>query len=121
MYRSIMVPLDGAAFGEHALPLAVSIARRAGAELHLVHVHTPLQAAYAEIQLYDATLDQQLRQREQMYLDGLASRIGVLGVKVSVFNKTGDVAPTLRDHVQSSGNGLVVMTTHARGAMGRFW
>lgn len=122
MYRSVMVPLDGSSFGEHALPLAVSIARRAQAELHLVHVHTPLQAAYAEIQLFDATLDDQLRQREQLYLDGLASRIGSLGsVKVSIFNKMGDVAPTLRDHVTQMGNDLVVMTTHARGPMGRFW
>jgi hypothetical protein len=35
MYRSIMVPLDGSVFSEHALPLALSIARRAGAALQL--------------------------------------------------------------------------------------
>jgi nucleotide-binding universal stress UspA family protein len=122
MYRSIMVPLNGSTFGEHALPLALSIARRSGAELHLVHVHTPLQAAYAEIQLYDATLDTHLRERERLYLEGLAKRImESSNVRVAIFNKMGDIAPTLRDHVHNTGNDLVVMTTHGRGPMGRFW
>ena len=31
MYRSILVPLDGSDFGEHALPLALSLARQLGA------------------------------------------------------------------------------------------
>jgi hypothetical protein len=33
MYRSILVPLDGSPFGEHALPLAREVARRTGASL----------------------------------------------------------------------------------------
>ncbi len=33
MYRSILVPLDGSAFAEAAIPLALSIANRAGANL----------------------------------------------------------------------------------------
>ena len=41
MFKSILVPLDGSPFSEHALPLASEIARRAGANLRLVHVHTP--------------------------------------------------------------------------------
>src|SRR4051812_41964532 len=35
--RTLMVPLDGSAFAERALPLAVDIARRAGAKLQIVH------------------------------------------------------------------------------------
>ena len=41
-FRSLLVPLDGSAFGEHALPLALGIARRCGARVRLVHVHAPL-------------------------------------------------------------------------------
>lgn len=37
-YRSLLVPVDGDPFGEHALPLALGIARRAGAEVQVVHV-----------------------------------------------------------------------------------
>jgi len=39
MIRSILVPVDGSTFGEHALPWALEIARRAKAPLQLVHVH----------------------------------------------------------------------------------
>src|SRR5688572_14015740 len=46
MIRSILVPLDSSRFSEHALPLALSLARRAGAKLTLLHVHTPLTAVY---------------------------------------------------------------------------
>ena len=41
MYRSILVPVDGTAFGEHALALAATVARRTGAGLHLAHAHVP--------------------------------------------------------------------------------
>src|SRR5262249_35227309 len=33
----------------------------------------------------------------------------------------GAVAPTLADHAAGVGADLVVMTTHGRGALGRFW
>src|SRR4051794_31888029 len=45
-YRSLLVPVDGEAFGEHALPLALGIARQAGAEVRVVHVHCPLQSTF---------------------------------------------------------------------------
>ena len=48
MYRSILVPLDGTTFAEHALPVAMSLARRANARLHLVSVSPPLTEAYLE-------------------------------------------------------------------------
>jgi nucleotide-binding universal stress UspA family protein len=46
MYRTILVPLDGSAFGEQALPVALGIARRAGATVRLAHVHVVEQPAY---------------------------------------------------------------------------
>src|SRR5262245_48977892 len=48
MVRSIMVPLDGSTFSEHALPLALSVARRANAGVCLMHVHAPLAEATLE-------------------------------------------------------------------------
>ncbi|HEU5101893.1 MAG TPA: universal stress protein [Roseiflexaceae bacterium] len=48
MYRSIMVPLDGSGFGEYALPYVLGLARRAGAHVHMVHVHAPPVATPAD-------------------------------------------------------------------------
>src|SRR5688572_25842349 len=42
--RTVLVPVDGSAASEHALPLATSIARRAGAQVVLAHVYSPLHA-----------------------------------------------------------------------------
>src|SRR2546428_10483629 len=41
MYRRIVVPLDGSALGERALPHAEAIAERFGAALTLLHATTP--------------------------------------------------------------------------------
>ena len=39
MFRTILVPLDGSPFAEHALPWALHLAGRAGASLELVRGH----------------------------------------------------------------------------------
>jgi nucleotide-binding universal stress UspA family protein len=123
MYRSILVPLDGSAFGEHALPLALSIARRARTELLLLHVHAPLAAVYAEGAGYiDSQLEHEIKQREQAYLDGVARRLqGPADVGVRTLLREGEVAATVRATAEGTGAGLVVMTTHGHGALARFW
>ena len=39
--KNIIVPLDGSAFAEHAIPIALGIAEQSGATLHLVNVFIP--------------------------------------------------------------------------------
>src|SRR5690554_5891037 len=41
LYRTILLPLDGSVFSEHALPAAIEVARRSDAVLHLVYVYRP--------------------------------------------------------------------------------
>jgi nucleotide-binding universal stress UspA family protein len=114
MYRSILVPLDGSAFGEHALPFALSLARQAGAHLHLAHVHvTPIPA--------DAN-DAELRASERMYFEGLVQRIEAhWDVPITTMLLDGPVAATLHEYAIARQADLVVMTTHGRGALSRFW
>jgi len=122
MFRNILVPLDGSTFGEHALPLAASVARAAGATLHVVHIHKTLEATYAELQIFDSTLDQDLRKHENLYLADIKRRLErTLPGKVQTFNKEGGVAETLKKHAAEFDADLIVMTTHARGMLGRFW
>src|SRR5262249_37193676 len=125
MYRSVLVPLDGSTFGEHALPLALSIARRAGAGLHVVHVHAAPEAMYAPdgILILDDGLEDRLKQGKQAYLDGIVQRLArVSPVRVTPVLLEGEgVADSLRAAVTGTGADLVVMTTHGRGALGRLW
>lgn len=122
MYRSILVPLDGSTFGEHALPLALSIARRASATLRLVHVHSPLAVAYPEAVSVDEAVEFHLKQHHLAYLKGVVQRLqDVSAVAVTPELLEGGIAESIRVTAESTGADLVVMTTHGRGPMGRFW
>jgi nucleotide-binding universal stress UspA family protein len=121
MFRSILVPLDGSPFGEQALPLALSLARRAGAMIHLAHVLTSI-AVYPDGVLARAGLEVQIHDRQKEYLDGVARRLAAIApVSVRTALLDGAVAPTLQDHAAAAGIDLVVMTTHGRTPLGRFW
>jgi nucleotide-binding universal stress UspA family protein len=122
MIRSILVPLDGSTFGEHALPLAISMARRLNASLNLIHVHSFMDATYAELQVFDNTLDQQLRITERDYLRAIQKKVqDRVSVPVTVRNVEGDIATAIREQAESLRSTWVVMTTHARGPIGRYW
>lgn len=122
MNAPILVPLDGSTFGENALPIAMSMARRMKAPLTLMHVHSLLDATYAELQVFDNTLDQELRNRERDYLHTIQKQVqDRLSVPVTVRNVDGDVAIAISEQIESLRAGWLVMTTHARGVMGRFW
>jgi len=127
MYRTILVPVDGSPFGEAALPLALSMAQRASAVLRLVHVMPPMGTIYSEAPLYiDSSLERELfehqRARNQTYLERLAKKLGELApVTVKTDLLSGDIPSMLRNHATELAASVVVMTTHARGPLGRFW
>jgi nucleotide-binding universal stress UspA family protein len=122
MIHSILVPLDGSTFGEHALPLAVSLARRAGAVLHLVHVHHVVPPeTIAGVAVMDA-IDLHLRQDEQAYLADVSRRLGETGpIQLKTALIDGSVASALGEYASRVNAAVVVMSTHGRGALGRFW
>lgn len=121
MYRSILVPLDGSLPSEQALPYAAALARRSGAALQLAYVHTPL--VLGEGSLYLGTPDVQLWDEEKKYLLSVVERLQNLGLdKVSGRVLEGRmVVETLQEQALGEGCDLVVMTTHGRGPMSRFW
>jgi nucleotide-binding universal stress UspA family protein len=124
MYRSLLVPLDGSAFAEHALPLALGLARRAGAAVHVVQVHVPFALAYAD-SLAPGSYEAEARvlEQERAYLDGVVSRLaGLAPAAVTPALLEGPaVAEMLSGHAAVTKADLVVMTTHGRGPLSRLW
>jgi nucleotide-binding universal stress UspA family protein len=121
MYRSILVPLDGSAFGEHALPLAVSLAHRSGGALQLVYVHTPYLYVDSNY-LYDDQVDRQLREQKQNYLDDVVGRLrAATTVPVGYVFREGMVADAICEELTTTKVDLIVMTTHGHGPLSRFW
>jgi nucleotide-binding universal stress UspA family protein len=121
MIRSILVPLDGSPFAEQALPLALSLARRANATVHLARVHQPADVVLPEgVILHDA--DASVRDGEQAYLDETARRLAAeTGLTVAAGLLDGLVPEALCGQAEALGVDLVVLTTHGRGPLGRFW
>jgi nucleotide-binding universal stress UspA family protein len=122
MNRSILVPLDGSAFAEHALPVALPLARSSGARLHLVTVSTPLVEAFVEgLAFSTAELTDELTARHEAYLTSVAKRLRERGFEqIETRVVHGDVVPCLCELLGKEDH-LVVMATHGRGALGRFW
>jgi nucleotide-binding universal stress UspA family protein len=123
MYRCMLVPLDGTAFGEHALPYAVSIARRSGATLHLTHVHLPpIVPSGAETAVLPTAWIEVTWDEKKAYLDRLAQRLAsVDSIRVETRITEGSVASALEHEAMSCAAGLIAMSTHAHVGLRRLW
>ncbi len=116
MFRSILVPLDGSVFSEAALPHALELSRRTGADLQLAIVHEPIPSfAYDE-------WETAAWEWSQEYLRAVRDRVSAdAGGKVEAWIGTGRPVEMLRNRAESVGADLVVMATHGRGALSRAW
>ncbi len=122
MYRTILVPVDGSTFAEDALPWARAIARHSEAAIRLVLVHeNPAYAMTPEGPVGALqSLDRLARETEMSYLDGLRHRLDAEGTEVETVMQDGTPADGIFEETRR-GADLVVMTTHGRGPVSRFW
>jgi nucleotide-binding universal stress UspA family protein len=118
--RSILVPLDGSRFAEQALPLATALARAAGAHLRLAAVHEPRpdlarSPGQADLQAQDRAV----RDATRTYLRDTAA--GLAGLDTATRLLEGIPGPALAAALEHEPPDLVVMSTHGRGPLSRFW
>jgi nucleotide-binding universal stress UspA family protein len=123
MMRAILVPLDGSAFSECALPTACAMAERAQAALHLVLVHVPAYSSYIDgAAVLDDQIDAISREADYAYLQTVQQRLVAEGMPApSIAVLDGPIAETLGTYATEASTDLIVMTTHGRGGMARFW
>ena len=123
IHGPILVPLDGSDLAERAVPVAAELARRAGVELRLLHVHDPGAVEpihVAGLPIIDDHMRSLRRDHERAYLDGTPQRL-VPGARVSVALLEGPVAGAIIGHAEREGAGLIVITSHARSGFERAW
>lgn len=127
MLRTILVPLDGSALAERALPIAADIARRSGGAVHLVRAHIPIAVvgATAEGAIFSQDMlaaDEALRHRAKEYLDATATRVAAeWGLRVSADTEDGSPAGLITDIADRIDADLVIMTTHGAGGFTPDW
>ncbi len=119
-YREVLVPLDGSAFAEQALPYAEAVARLTGARLVLVRAHeVPL--AFDGLAL-EPQWDEEARERSREYLGRVADVVASRAhVPVSTRLLVGRPALMLERCAREERVDLVVMSTHGRTGLQRAW
>jgi nucleotide-binding universal stress UspA family protein len=117
------VPLDGSAFGEQALPIALAIARSVDGHLHLAHVqHAHRSSPGYGRRTVDTSPALEDLPREQAYLDQVAQRLRPLwDGAITTALLSGPIALALYDYAVKVEAELIVLTTHGRGPLSRFW
>jgi nucleotide-binding universal stress UspA family protein len=110
MIANILVPHDGSALSERALPYAASLARAASARLWLVH------ARPSTVPLLDPKhgLD------PSAMIESIAAHLRERGLKATARTMHGDAANVILDATVDMPADLIVMSTHGRGGIGRW-
>jgi nucleotide-binding universal stress UspA family protein len=111
--NTILVPLDGSALSDRAVPFAATIAKRAGWSILLLRAVNTLRAPT------EAAGDA-LKHEAQASLDATAEALAKDGLTVAtrVVDKQAETA--ILEATADEDVTLVVMSTHGRGGVGRF-
>jgi nucleotide-binding universal stress UspA family protein len=124
MHKVIMAPTEGSEDEKAALSVAVKLAQRFDADLHLVRAEAP------PLVIETVARPPVLTITEQTLLDERVARLHKLEVlgnecrtlaNISVMSalEDGPVAPTLGDYATKHNVDLIVMSSHSRGGMKR--
>lgn len=113
--RRVIVPLDGSGFAEAALPAALALTPEPGDRLDFVLVQEvgPAFAIDAWLEAYP--------EAAQRYLGEVAARLDAGERTIETTVLTGRPAAELETRARKTGADLIVMATHGRGPVSRFW
>jgi nucleotide-binding universal stress UspA family protein len=109
MFSRILVPLDGTAESNVALPLARTIARQTSSQITLLRV-LPEPYLLAERTAFDEAADA---------LKRVADKLARGGVQVESIVRSGDVVDEILQQCREQAADLIVMRTHGRVGLGR--
>ena len=116
-FKSILVPLDGSAQAEQALPAAARFVDAFGAEAHLVSVVSigdlSTDSAWAGV---SPKLDEDLGQEARDYLEHVSATVAWQGA-VHIAVRFGSAADGLEEFINENGIDLVIMSSHGRGGL----
>jgi nucleotide-binding universal stress UspA family protein len=120
--RTILVPLDGSRFAEAALPLAVRLTRAAHGQLRLLLAHETAPALLpAGGSGWEVPENPGNREKAHTYLAQTADCLPASGNDIEYEMVDGEVGPALAERIMLTAPDLIVMATHGRGTIGRFW
>lgn len=122
MYKKILVPLDGSERAKKALEEAEMVAKCFDAEIVLLEV-VPFLPIYGSPELVTPLIvDEKQKEAAERYLSNLAQELRGKGLRVASAVKTGQqVAVEILDFARESKVDLLVMCTHGRSGVSRWF
>ena len=117
MNEPILVPLDGSALAEQALPFAEALATASGSPLVLLY------ASYVAPVLGIDSSEEQVQElaAAEAYLRKIAARFRRRGLPVETCAPYGPVGQAIAREASTRRAWLIAMATHGRGTLGRFF
>lgn len=107
MIRKILVPLDGSALAESALPQAVAVAKALAAEIAVLRVQEPRAG-----ELVDSVAWRILRAEGSAYTKAVAARLCAQGVRAVAILAEGNPVEEILKQVGQQAVDLVVLASH---------
>jgi nucleotide-binding universal stress UspA family protein len=118
----ILVPIDVAEYVPETGKVAVEWARLYDAQVDLLHVVTGASPPPVPDETDDAGEPEEgPEQRARRALMDIGRTVSALGVPMEVHVRTGTPGPTITNFMEARGTHLVVMSTHGRTGMERFF
>jgi len=126
MFRNILVPLDGSALADYALPYAARLARRTDATLHLARVVEPpimwqgpgMEGTYMAATRRDEVMTTLIDQATT-HLQAAADRLARTGIRLETARLEGLTTAALLDYERSASIDLVTMCGKGRTGLPR--
>ncbi|MFY9822988.1 MAG: universal stress protein [Thermoanaerobaculia bacterium] len=112
MIQKILVPLDGSALAESALPQAVAVAKALAAEIVVLRIQETDGRRHGE--LVDSVVWRMGRAEDTAYVKGIAARLCGQGVRAAAVLAEGDPAEEILKQVRQQAVDLVVLSSHGR-------
>ncbi len=121
-FKKVVVPTDGSAWSERAIPYAVDFARISEGEVTLLHVFTPPMHEFVDSLAIagEYELANRIREEIKTHLLALRDEIRAEDIKcqLQILDGVG-VAGHICDFVQENKADLVVMSTHGHSGLVR--
>ena len=123
LFQKILVPLDGSAAGEAALPFTEQLALVMGSELILFHAMQPaatwmgagIGGTYAAIEI-----PENVKRVASGYLENLSKRLRAKGLNVKVVLQDGPAAELIVNYAKTEGVDVIAISTHGRTGISRW-
>ncbi len=121
-FKKIVVPTDGSAWSERAIPYAVDFARISEGEMILLHIFTPPMHEFVDSLAIagEYELANRIREEIKQHLLGLRNEVREQNVacRLHIIDAVG-VAQHVIEYVEKEECDLVVMTTHGHSGLSR--